>query len=385
MSEFVAREDWLAQEVAAGRVDTVALSFADRLGGWRGKRVPASDFVDRGSAELGFCDGMIVCDIQCGVIEETPFTNYSTGYPDLHVAFDVRDARPMGWRPGEAYVFGVPSDHGGVPLPVAPVVVLESVVSRLRDQGFEVSVAAELSGAFYDRNRLAAPSMPTESVKQLPWLLLDALLDSWIPAAFCSPGFYSGSFVLGIERMSPFELAQAVVVAKGAAKELARLAGCDAVFMTRRPGEVEPALLRLDVSINAGTAADVSDVSGLLGEVMPFLFPSVNAMRQPFVAPQSDGTGEASRWFVSASAEADPATALSVSLAALGAAGEGTRSSLPAVDDLADSRRALSSEWAVEWLGLPFIENSVPLFEHEASLFAGSVTDWEIMRYWHTA
>ncbi len=82
---------------------------------------------------------MIVCDVQCGVIEETPFTNYSTGYPDLHVTFDARDARPMGWRPREAYVFGVPCDHGGAALSVAPMTVLASVVRRLATLGIEVS------------------------------------------------------------------------------------------------------------------------------------------------------------------------------------------------------------------------------------------------------
>ncbi len=46
MSDGASRENSLVEEVTAGHVDTVALSFADRLGGWRGKRVPALDFVD---------------------------------------------------------------------------------------------------------------------------------------------------------------------------------------------------------------------------------------------------------------------------------------------------------------------------------------------------
>jgi hypothetical protein len=50
VSVLTEHESWLADAVASGRVDTVALSFADRLGGWRGKRVPARDFVDRGFA-----------------------------------------------------------------------------------------------------------------------------------------------------------------------------------------------------------------------------------------------------------------------------------------------------------------------------------------------
>ena len=153
-------DSWLAGEVSAGRVDTVALSFADRLGAWRGKSVPAREFVEHGPVVLGFCDGMVVCDIRCGVIEETPFSNFSTGYPDLHVTLDPRDACPTGWRPGEAYVFGVPSDHHGVALEVAPTAVLTSVVSR-----FEGSVPVRRAPmrALPVWRLLAAPSFPGRS------------------------------------------------------------------------------------------------------------------------------------------------------------------------------------------------------------------------------
>jgi glutamine synthetase len=385
MSEGTTRENWLVQEVAAGRVDTVALSFADRLGGWRGKRVPASDFVERGSAALGFCDGMIVCDIQCGVIEETPFTNYSTGYPDLHVTFDARDARPMGWHPREAYVFGVPCDHGGAALSVAPMTVLASVVHRLATQGIEVSVAAELSGAFFDRDNAPVVSNLADWSQNLPWLLLNAVHESWIPVAYCTPGFDPGSFALGLERNAPLELAQSIVVAKGAAKELARLRGFDAIFMTRRPKAAQPALLQFDVVVRSGSSADAGLVNRLLDEVKPMLFPSINAMRQRGAPAYSSTSDGGTRWIVSASAEADAATALAAALSAIGVAMEGGEATGHVIDDLARARALLSCLWAVDWLGAPFIENSVPLFEYEASLFADSVTDWEIARYWGTA
>jgi glutamine synthetase len=385
MSASVTPENWLIQEVAAGRVDTVALSFADRLGGWRGKRVPASDFVERGSAALGFCDGMIVCDIQCGVIEETPFTNFSTGYPDLHVTFDVRDARPMGWHLREAYVFGVPSDHGGAPLAVAPMAVLASVVRRLTKMGIEVSVAAELSGAFFDRDHAPVVANVADGLKNLPWLLLDAVRQSWIPVAYCSPGFDPGSFALGLEANEPLELAQSIVVVKGAAKELAKLRGYDAIFMTRRPGASQLALLQFDIVLHSGSSVDADLVGRLLDEVKPMLFPSINAMRPRVPTPYSRPSDDGTRWTVSVSAEADAATALAAVLSAIGVAMEGGGPTGNGIDDLIRSRALLSCLWAVDWLGMPYIENSVPLFENEASLFADSVTDWEIERYWGTA
>lgn len=393
-------EPWLAAEVSAGRVDTVSLSFADRLGAWRGKRVPATDFVEHGPVVLGFCDGMVVCDIRCGVIEETPFSNFSTGYPDLHVTLDPRDARPTGWRPKEAFVFGVPSDHHGVALEVAPSAVLASVVGRYSENGVAVVCGAELSGAFYDQERrplvtsitsitsnTSNTSISSEAgTGDLPLRLLDALVGSWIPARYVRPGFDPGSFVVGIDQIAPVELALSVVVAKGAAKELARVDRNEAVFMTRRPGAGEPALLELDITTDPGCDADPSVVAGLLDDVRPLLYPSVNAMRvrvRDVPPPRSEEGG--ARWRVAASAEADAATVLAVSLAAIGAAKDGVQPSGIGIDDLSRSASLLECQWLCDWLGKPIVENSVALFEHEARLFATSVTDWEIERYWGVA
>jgi glutamine synthetase len=385
MSAKKTPDAWLIKEVAAGRIDTVALSFADRLGAWRGKRVPAKDFVDHGSTTLGFCDGMIVCDIQCGVIEATPFSNFSTGYPDLHVMFDPREARPMGWRPREAYVFGVPSDRNGNPLPVAPTAVLQSVLRRLEVMDLAVTISAELSGAFFDSEAKPSQAFTADETRHLPFLLLDALTASWIPARYCHPGFDLGSFRLGIDNLSPLELARAIVVAKGAAKELARVEGGDAIFMTRRPGGAEPALLQVVVTLKPSPEFSAERFEKLLGEARPLLYPSVNAMRLGDVPVTFTNRGDDCILTVSASAEADSATALATMLAALGAGLDGVQAMGSRIDGLSQSAQLLESDWLIDWLGEPFLENSVPLFKHEAALFALAVTDWELERYWGVA
>ena len=385
MSASKMRADWLAGEVASGRIDTVALSFADRLGAWRGKRVPAKDFVEHGSTTLGFCDGMIVCDIQCGVIEETPFSNYSTGYPDLHVTLDPREARPMGWRPGEAFVFGVPRDYHGEVLAVAPTAVLLSVLRRLEAQGFAATASAELSGAFLDRDANALRAMVVGETGHLPYLWLDALTASWVPVRYCHPGFDPGSFRLGLDNVTPLELAQAIVVAKGSAKELARLRGGEAIFMTRRPGASEPALLEVTVAVAPSVEFSKELLEELLAEARPLLFPSVNAMRKADIPMVKSIDRDGSLVSVSASAEADGATVLATVLAAVGAATQGTRAKGPRIDDLARSAQLHESEWLGDWLGASFLENTVPLLEHEAALFALAVTNWEIERYWGVA
>lgn len=375
---------WLHDEVTAGRIDTVALSFADRLGGWRGKRVPAKELLERGPLTLGFCDGMIVCDVRCGVIEETPFSNFSTGYPDLHVTFDPIDARPVGWRPGEAYVFGVPSDHHGAPLAVAPTAVLDSVVRRVSASGpVEVSGAA-LSGAFAPR-RGATSTFTAGATSELARRLFGALEDSWIACRYLRDGYDEGSFTLGIEGDGPLRVAESLVVAKGAAKELARGSGYEAVFMTRRPGGGAPGLLEVELALGTDLPLARRLVSRRLGQARPLLFPSVNAMRQAPPDPVLCADGGQIRCRLFASAEADPATVLAVGLAALAAPDQGDSAIAAPVVSLAEIGRLADQDWLLDWLGKPFVDNSVALLRYEWQLFEEAVTDWEIERYWGVA
>ena len=90
-----------------------------------------------------------------------------------------------------------------------------------------------------------------------------------------------------------------------------------------------------------------------------------------------------------ASSEADPATAIAVLLAAIGslaeAAPEGSSAAAAAwspIRDLRDAAAMADRPWVIGWLGAPFVDNAIPLLEHEAELFQAAVTDWEIARYW---
>jgi hypothetical protein len=259
------------------------------------------------------------------------------------------------------------------------------VLRRLEAVGLVVTTSAELSGAFFDSDAKPNQAFTADEERHLPFLWLNALTASWIPVRYCHPGFDPGSFRLGIDELSPLELAQAIVVAKGAAKELARVEGGDAIFMTRRPGGAEPALLQVTVTLKPFQELSTELLECLLGEARPLLYPSVNAMRMTDVPVVLSTRGEVSILTVSASAEADSATVLATVLAAVGAALDGVQTPGSRIDALSRSAQLLESYWLRDWLGEPFLENSIPLFEHEAALFASAVTDWEIERYWGVA
>ena len=87
---------WLREGAASGSLHTIRLAWSDRLGGWRGKRLPVERFIDSPTARMGFCDGMIVVDVHCDVIEATPFSNCSAGYPDMNLRPAPETAGPGG-------------------------------------------------------------------------------------------------------------------------------------------------------------------------------------------------------------------------------------------------------------------------------------------------
>lgn len=378
---------WLQSAADAGQIHTVRVSFADRLGAWRGKRMPVEEFLRRAPVTVGFCDGMIVCDVQCDVIEQTPFSNYATGYPDLHLHVTAADARPAAWAPGEAYVFGVPTSMNGKPLPVAPVNVLSGVLQRLSELGARVSAHAWLSGAFVPESSRSSAPAPRQRLGSEPGhQLLDGLYGSGVPATELSPGLDAGSFTIGFAISSPAELAEGLVVAKGAAKEIAPRWGMSAIFLTRRPGARLNATLRVELHTEGLPPPTVPVLESLVQDARPLLFPSVNAFRAVPVRPTVRPAGDtAATVGIAASSEADPATVIAVALGAVAASADGCGIAVSGRQPsatLADAGSMRKAGWLSDWLGAEFIDNSIPLLEREESLFRAAVTDWEINRYW---
>jgi len=87
---------------------------------------------------------------------------------------------------------------------------------------------------------------------------------------------------------------------------------------------------------------------------------------------------------VVASSEAEPFVVLAASLAAVAQVADlESVPESPAPRSLLEAAGALkTSGWIAEWLGSVYVDNTIPLLEHEAALFDDVVSDWEIERYW---
>ena len=394
----VDRLAWLCEAVQAGTIHTVRASFADRLGHWRGKRVPAEHFVAHANQEIGFCDGMLVCDVRCDIIEETPYSNYGTGYPDVHVRFDPSRLRPVGWIEGEAYVFGDPHDHDGQPSPVAPRHVLRRVLGRLEAMGITARVGLRLSGRFMrDPDHPALIPIgglgPGDDEVGAITRIVNGLEASEIHVLAITSGPEAGAFRITLASDQPLASAEAGVVTKGAAKEIARQAGVTASFMTLQRRAVAPSLLEPNVAL-VSTGSDHPSATAIqrrLAEVRALLQPSVNAFKAgPPSAPALRVDGRSlSVSGLSASSEADPFTVIAAALAAIGVAvdsGHEPARGLADAESLGAAAEQLAqTAWAGEWLGPEFVANALPLLAREERLLQSSVTDWEVDRYWGTA
>ena len=383
---------WLERAASDGLVHTVRVSWGDRLGTWRGKRVPVGAFLESPERRIGFCDGMLVVDVLCEIIQETPFSNFETGYPDMYVRPVLETLKPAGWSVGEAFAIGDPSDHVGEPIGVAPRVVLGRLLNRLDERGITVRARVVLGGRLMRDPRqpviLAEDGVGAD--EEPPGVLraaAEGLAASGIAAHWIGIGSDPGSFRLGLGELDALGCADAALVAKGALKEVALARGLNAAFITLVPGARSPSRLELHLLLQGDDipAVESTELTARLEDVRALLQPSVTAFKAGSVpAPRvsrDDGSLRIDR--ISATAEADPVTALAAALAAVGACGDHDVEAQGEASDLGQAaERMRRSAWAGESLGLDFIQNAVPLLKREEALFREGVTDWELERYW---
>lgn len=374
--------DWLRAAAATGEVHTVRLSFADRLGVWRGKRVPVDLFLAGVDKPLGFCDGMLVCDVHADLVQETRFSNYSTGYPDFYVHPAADTIRQVGWAPAEAYVFGALRDEHGHSTTVAPRSVLGRVASLAAGRAGLEQVRLSVGGRL-----MHAPDRPATLELGLIHTVADRVLAD-VATGLAGSGIVvetmlvdrGGAFSLGLGAMALSEAGIAGIVAKGALKEVARAAGLDATFMTRAYAGAAPSAWTVTLAL-PGAVSPVA-LSGLLADARGLLSPSVTAFRAGPLAPVVDAGPTGTSVTVAASAEASPETVVACAVAAVAAALDGEQGGAEPATLPDAASRLESAAWLSHWLGEELPVNSAPLLRAEQAMFDAAVTDWELQRYW---
>ena len=134
----------LVRQTKAGEVDTVIIAIADLQGRLMGKRLTGPYFLDHVDEGLHACDYLLAMDIDNEPLPGFKFTNWATGYGDMHGRPDLSTIRRLPWLEKTALILCDVETMEGKPVEVAPRQALRRQVDRARKLGFNPKTGSEL-------------------------------------------------------------------------------------------------------------------------------------------------------------------------------------------------------------------------------------------------
>lgn len=239
----------------------MVLAFCDHYGRLLGKRLDASFFVeslteradgDTRSAGTHVCDYLFTVDMEMEPMAGFEFSDWESGYGDVHLVPDLATLRPAGWAPGSVWAMcdvARVDDHSLVE--IAPRTVLRRAVERLAAAGWTAAAGSELEFYVYtDSYRDAAAGRYAE-LEPIGWYIEDyhllqgarvepyvgevrrALQASGIGVESSKGEWGRGQHELNIRYTDVAEMADRHVFMKHAMKEIADRAGLSVTFMAK--------------------------------------------------------------------------------------------------------------------------------------------------------
>ncbi|HWE61977.1 MAG TPA: glutamine synthetase family protein [Chloroflexota bacterium] len=130
--------------IAEHNVDTVKIGAPDLDGIYRGKRIPATAFLDGLNRGFAQCDVVFGWDINEDLVPGLRFTGWETGYPDMLAHPDLATFKLVPWEDRVASVVCDYADEHGHPIRIAPRHVLRRVLERAASLGYRAELAMEL-------------------------------------------------------------------------------------------------------------------------------------------------------------------------------------------------------------------------------------------------
>ena len=218
---------------------TVVLGMGDLNGLLRGKRIPAENWANICESGMALSNAIFAIDMTCDVWD-TPYTNWDTGYPDVHV-MPIGEVHPIPWEEGVVYSFSesVGTDHQ--PVAIDPRASLVRVLQKASDIGYETRIGTELEFYLLDKDTLK-PRDRGIQVYGLPRAAeLEHVLGPMrrhlttvgIPIEQSNPEYAAGQVEVNIRYDEALIAADRVVTFRGLVKELGNSHGYHATFMSK--------------------------------------------------------------------------------------------------------------------------------------------------------
>jgi glutamine synthetase len=135
----------LRDEVAAGRIDTVAVALTDMQGRLQGKRIHAQYFLDEVLAHgTEGCNYLLAVDIDMNTVDGYAMASWETGYGDLVMRPDLATLHLEPWNPGTVGLLCDVLWEDGSDVVASPRQILRRQLDRLAGAGMKAFCGTEL-------------------------------------------------------------------------------------------------------------------------------------------------------------------------------------------------------------------------------------------------
>lgn len=247
----------LIAELRTSGVGTVVLGGADTHGIMRGKRVPVEQLERLIEHGMPICDVFWVLNVDESEMVPRPpdhtgyFPTETNGYPDILAIPDLATLRRVPWHDSTALMLCDFHGQDRAPLPISPRTVLDRVIQRARQMGFEPQCGLEFE--FYVLRESAEsvltrrpadlePYQPRPStygvvmgsrIEPLARLIRESALAHDLPVETCNPETGPGQFEITLRYAPALKAADDAFLFKTAVKELIQQEGLMATFMAK--------------------------------------------------------------------------------------------------------------------------------------------------------
>jgi glutamine synthetase len=431
-----ASERELRTALENGALAEIEIAWSDPFGHAQGKRIPASQFLNRAlGTGFAFCEASLGWDTAGTVIDSLRLTNWSGGYPDVYAVPEFSTYKPLPWRPRVGHVISDIVAHDRSPSLLDPRAVLKKALARLASLGFTAKVGVEFE--LYLLNADGSPfqddihAYSLENANALDPVLSDLYetLSAFTALEGIQTEYGPGQIETNLVYTDALEAADDAARLKYAAKEVARKHGKIASFMpkpfTEHSGSSqhlhislwrgdEPAFAPDDEAENELTLYAIAGLLEHLPSITLFGAHSVNAYRRftpDSFAPATvtwsrDNRSAAVRSLIEAdpsatrielrsgASDANPYWLIASALAAVVAGLEAKRNAPPALGGNLYSEGVLLPEslgvaielatrddTILEILGPDSVLDFAALARSEWVEYSNEVSDWERRRY----
>jgi len=242
----------LPHQIQSGDIHTVLVAFPDLQGRPVGKRVTGSFFLDHVIDHgIEVCDYLLATDVDMEPLPGYQFTNWDSGYGDLHAVIDPQTVRSIPWLSGNALVLCDLFTMEGEPVEVSPRRILQRQLDRAAEHGLEVKCATELEFyLFLDTFAEAAAKhwqgvsphadtiedyqlLQTSRVEYIIGEIRNQMTGAGIPVESSKGEAGTGQHEINIAYGGALEVADRHLVFKNGVKEIASQHGRAATFMAK--------------------------------------------------------------------------------------------------------------------------------------------------------